>query len=48
MPQGDGTGPDGKGPKKEDKGFPKKDGKGKGQGRRKNKRLRRCLDTDKN
>ena len=36
MPKGDGTGPEGKGPKKDNKGFPtpKKDGSGQGQGRR--------------
>lgn len=36
MPRGDGTGPDGKGPKKADKGFPtpqrKRDGSGTGRG----------------
>ena len=31
MPNNDGTGPDGKGPKKENKGFPKRDGSGQGQ-----------------
>lgn len=30
MPRGDGTGPDGKGPKKTNKGWPEKDGRGKG------------------
>jgi len=35
MPRGDGTGPDGKGPKKTNKGMPtpKRDGSGKGRGR---------------
>lgn len=39
MPRGDGTGPDGKGPKKVNKGMPtpKKDGSGKGRGRGKGK-----------
>lgn len=32
MPNRDGTGPDGKGPKKTNKGWPEKDGSGKGQG----------------
>jgi hypothetical protein len=30
MPNHDGTGPDGKGPKKENKGFPMRDGRGLG------------------
>ena len=38
MPRGDGTGPDGKGPKKTNKGWPKKDGTGQG-GNRKRKGL---------
>lgn len=35
MPRGDGTGPDGKGPKSTNKGYPtpKRDGSGGGQGR---------------
>ena len=33
MPKGDGTGPDGKGPKKQNKGWPEKDGNGQGYGR---------------
>ena len=32
MPRGDGTGPDGKGPKKQNKGWPKRYGNGQGQG----------------
>jgi len=32
MPAGDSTGPDGKGPKKENKGIPSKDGSGQGKG----------------
>jgi len=32
MPRNDGTGPDGKGPKNQNKGVPKRDGSGKGQG----------------
>jgi len=32
MPAGDSTGPDGKGPKKENKGIPSKDGRGQGKG----------------
>ena len=32
MPRGDGTGPDGKGPKKGGKGWPSKDGRGGGKG----------------
>lgn len=35
MPRGDRTGPDGKGPKKENKGWPSRDGRGNGQGGRK-------------
>lgn len=34
MPRGDTTGPDGKGPKKVNKGIPKRDGSGQGGGRR--------------
>lgn len=33
MPKRDGTGPDGKGPKRTNKGVPAKDGRGKGVGR---------------
>lgn len=33
MPNHDGTGPDGKGPKKENKGFPDRKGRGKGRRR---------------
>lgn len=38
MPNYDGTGPDGKGPKRQNKGFPerKKDGSGQGRGRKQN------------
>ena len=32
MPNNDGTGPDGKGPKKVNKGNPKRDGRGKNKG----------------
>lgn len=32
MPRGDGTGPDGKGPKKTNKGWPARDGRGCGRG----------------
>ena len=34
MPRGDGTGPDGKGPRKTNKGWPARDGRGLGQGGR--------------
>jgi len=33
MPNGDGTGPDGKGPKTTNKGWPERTGRGKRQGR---------------
>lgn len=33
MPKGDGTGPDGKGPKKTNKGWPKRNGTGRGNGK---------------
>ena len=33
MPNRDGTGPDGKGPKKDNKGVPRRDGSGRGKGR---------------
>lgn len=33
MPRGDGTGPDGNGPKCTNKGYPSKDGRGRGRGR---------------
>ena len=33
MPRGDGTGPDGKGPKRENKGWPARDGRGQGRNR---------------
>ena len=38
MPNGDGTGPDGKGPKKTNKGIPERLGKGKGRGNGKGRR----------
>jgi hypothetical protein len=41
MPNMDGTGPDGKGPKKENKGWPSRDGRGKGKGKRHRTRLAR-------
>lgn len=34
MPRGDGTGPDGKGPKKQNKGWPDRYGNGRGKCRR--------------
>lgn len=34
MPKGDGTGPDGTGPRKTNKGWPAKDGRGLGKGGR--------------
>lgn len=34
MPKGDGTGPDGKGPKQTQKGWPKRDGSGQGGNRK--------------
>lgn len=42
MPKGDGTGPDGTGPKKDNKGLPtpKKDGSGQGKGKGKRRRQR--------
>lgn len=41
MPQGDGTGPDGKGPKRENKGWPKRYGQGQCRGQDgKGKRMR--------
>lgn len=41
MPGFDGTGPDGKGPKRQNKGFPerKRDGSGQGRGRRQRRNL---------
>lgn len=33
MPRGDGTGPDGKGPKRYNKGWPSRDGRGRGAGK---------------
>lgn len=38
MPNFDGTGPDGKGPKKENKGWPSRDGRGMGKGRNRQNR----------
>jgi hypothetical protein len=36
MPRGDGTGPDGKGPKRKNKGIPSRDGRGSGMRRNRN------------
>ena len=38
MPGKDTTGPDGKGPKKENQGVPKRDGTGQGKGKRRRQR----------
>ena len=43
MPRGDGTGPDGKGPKSKNKGWPDRKGKGNGDC----KRSRECIRIDK-
>ena len=38
MPRGDGTGPDGKGPKEKKRGWPERDGRNRGKGRRRRPR----------